>query len=151
MSINDHQFENYVFPIPNMLVTPGSPVLIKNLQSEKGQALNGKVGIARHYCHGNDLRWLVEFANGMRRKIRIQNLEIRHTFVACFCFKSQGHHPDLVQAGTMDGQTAVMIYDVPQRDGFDIELVEEKGLLMGMPEGILRGRVEVKEPTPSAE
>jgi hypothetical protein len=138
MSTDDGMFLPFTFPKPNMVVSPGSTVYIKNLQSVEGQALNGESGIARHlFFSGNDARWSVELKDGKRLKIRIQNLEVRdeEQFVLFCDVTIPG--VDIVQAGTIRGKPAIMIFDDPNRDRFDIESLREKFLLMGVTERLL--------------
>jgi hypothetical protein len=78
-------------------------------------------------------RWLTELEDGTHKLIRIQNLEYRGTLRICFSVQGL----DRVRAGMMAGDPALMIFDNPKRSGFNLELMKEKFLLIGVPFGLL--------------
>jgi hypothetical protein len=68
-----------------------------------------------------------------KKKIHIQNLVLTSLSIRiCFLFEP-GARETLVAAGTMAGQAAICIFDDPKRVGFDLELIKEEFLMMGVP------------------
>lgn len=124
------------YPLPNMIVQEGGSVIIKDLKSEEGKALNGKDGKALKWNMGN-CRWLIELEDGTVKQIRIENLAVVGDMRVGFSFAAEGQGPELVGSGTLDGVPAIMIFDDPKRAGFNLELVKAKFLLMGVPPNVL--------------
>jgi hypothetical protein len=133
MTIDDDKWYPFTFPLPNMMVQAGREVHMKDLTSDAGQSLNGKKGKALMF-HMENGRWSIELEDGTHKSFRIQNLEFRGDVLICFtCQRGL----DLVGAGTMAGEPALMIFDNPRRPGFNLELIKEQFLLMGVPLGLL--------------
>jgi hypothetical protein len=129
-------FHPFSFPRLNMMVQEGSTVRIKDLTSDVGRFLNGGQGQALSF-DTSDGRWSIELEDGTKKKIRIQNLEFcpHATGELRIVFAAQCE--DLVAAGTMDGKAAICIGDNPQRVGFDLELIKDQFLMMGVPVGLI--------------
>jgi hypothetical protein len=133
MNIDDSVWYPCTFPLPNMMVQAGREVVIKDLTSNAGQSINGKKGKALAFHPELNGRWSIELEDGTHKSIRIQNLEYHGALRMGFT----GECLDLVTAGTMAGEPALMIFYNPKRPGFNLELIKEKFLLMGVPLGLL--------------
>jgi hypothetical protein len=132
MTSNDDTFYNYTFPRPNMLVQEGRTVEIKDLKSDSGRNLNGKKGKAIRF-EFNTGRWVIELEeDGSKKKIHIQNLMCPISLRIGFLHNKPGAET-LVAAGTSSGEAAICIFDDPNRVGFDLELIKEHFLMMGVP------------------
>jgi hypothetical protein len=130
------EFHPFVYPRLNMMVQEGSTVRIKDLKSDGGKFLNGKEGKALSF----DLetgRWSTELEDGTKKKICIQNLEFVCPREGSLHVLFAAQREDLVAMGTVDGQEAICIFDNPKRVGFNLELIKESFLMMGVPLDLL--------------